>query len=74
MQMVRHGFDVWLGNNRGTTMSRKHSKLDPDLDPRFWEFSFPELGDFDMPAQIDFIREKTGAKKITYIGHSQGTT
>jgi predicted alpha/beta hydrolase len=54
--MVRNGFDVWLGNNRGTTMSRKHSTLNPDKDRKFWEFSFPELGDFDMPAQIDFVR------------------
>ena len=55
-------------------MSRKHATMDPDSDKKYWEFSFPELGDFDMPAQVDFVREKTRAKKITYIGHSQGTT
>lgn len=72
--MVRNGYDVWLGNNRGTTYSRKHETLNPDKDKKYWEYSFPELGDFDAPAQIDFVREKTGAEKLTYIGHSQGTT
>jgi len=32
------------------------------------------MGTYDQPAQIDFITEKTGQKKITYIGHSEGTT
>jgi hypothetical protein len=49
-KMVRNGFDVWLGNNRGTTFSRKHTSLDPNKDNKFWEFSFPELGDFDATA------------------------
>ena len=68
--MVRNGYDVWLGNNRGTTYSRKHESLNPDKDKKYWEYSFPELGDFDAPAQIDFVREMTGVDKLTYIGHS----
>lgn len=32
------GFDVWLGNNRGTTWSRKHVHLDPDKDKAFWNY------------------------------------
>lgn len=59
-----------MGNNRGTTYSREHVSLDPDRDRKYWQFSFPELGDFDAPAQIDFVREKTGVEKVTYIGHS----
>ena len=27
-----------------------------------------------MPAQIDYVREKTDRDKLSYIGHSQGTT
>jgi lysosomal acid lipase/cholesteryl ester hydrolase len=48
--MARNGFDVWLGNNRGTTFSRNHTYMDPDREKKFWEFSFVELGDFDAPA------------------------
>lgn len=73
-QMVRNGYDVWLGNNRGTTFSRAHVSLNPDKDRAYWQYSFPELGDFDAPAQIDFVRKMTGVEKLTYIGHSQGTT
>ena len=32
------------------------------------------MGKYDVPANIDFILQKTGAEKLTYIGHSQGTT
>lgn len=32
------GYDVWLGNARGTRHSRKHVKMDPDKDRKFWQF------------------------------------
>jgi pimeloyl-ACP methyl ester carboxylesterase len=73
-QLVRSGYDVWLGNQRGTKYSKGHMTLDAMKDKAYWEFSFTEMGKFDAPAQIDFVRLKTGAEKVTYIGHSQGTT
>ncbi|XP_074037777.1 gastric triacylglycerol lipase [Leptinotarsa decemlineata] len=74
-QLADAGFDVWLGNNRGNTWSRNHVRLDPNIDlKQFWDFSFEDCGRYDLPAKIDFIIEKTGQKKIFFIGHSQGTT
>jgi pimeloyl-ACP methyl ester carboxylesterase len=32
------------------------------------------MGDYDAPAQVDYVRKATGFDKLTYIGHSQGTT
>lgn len=32
------------------------------------------MGNYDLPAMIDHVLEKTGAKKVTYVAHSQGTT
>lgn len=32
------------------------------------------MGKYDQPAQIDYVRAQTKVDKVTYIGHSQGTT
>jgi lysosomal acid lipase/cholesteryl ester hydrolase len=51
------GYDVWLGNNRGTRHSRFHVNINPDYDSHFWDFSFVELGKYDLPALISFVIE-----------------
>jgi len=28
------------------------------------------MAEFDMPANIDYVRQKTGVDKVSYIGHS----
>lgn len=67
-------YDVWACNLRGNTYSRKHKRLDPDIDPEYWEFSFDENGFYDLPAIIDYVINVTKQTKVYYIGHSQGTT
>ncbi|KAL1461765.1 hypothetical protein WDU94_013637 [Cyamophila willieti] len=67
------GYDVWMGNYRGNTYSRRHIKYSPEK-LEFWNFSFHEMGLYDAPASIDFILKKTNQDKVTYIGHSMGTT
>ncbi|CAD7078748.1 unnamed protein product [Hermetia illucens] len=67
------GYDVWIGNARGNRYSRRHRSLSPRL-PMFWNFSFHEIGTYDLPATIDYIIQNTGYPKIHYIGFSQGTT
>lgn len=67
------GYDVWLGNARGNTYSRKHVSLSPS-DGKFWEFSWHENGVKDLPAVIDYILNTTDHKQIFYAGHSMGTT
>lgn len=67
------GYDVWIGNFRGNTYSRRHVTLNPDR-PEFWSFSWHEMGMYDLPATIDYILQATNQTKLTYIGHSQGVT
>lgn len=70
------GYDVWLGNARGTEPSRTHVHLKPNglRQKRYWTFSWHEIGEVDLPAVIDHILSKTNQKKLSYVGHSQGTT
>ena len=72
--LARAGFDVWIPNSRGTRHSRSHETLDPDRDEAFWRFSFQEMAYYDLPAVFDYIEEVTGQRKLSYIGHSLGTT
>lgn len=67
------GYDVWLANNRGTTWSREHLTYTDD-DDEFWEFSWEDMGKYDLPAEINYILNKTGSSKLSYVGHSEGTT
>uniref|UniRef100_A0A8D2PFY0 Lipase n=1 Tax=Zosterops lateralis melanops TaxID=1220523 RepID=A0A8D2PFY0_ZOSLA len=66
------GYDVWLGNSRGNTWSLKHKTLKP-CQKEFWQFSFDEMGKYDIPAELNFIMNKTGQKNVYYIGHSEGS-
>ena len=56
--MANEGYDVWLGNNRGNEFSKNHVNL-TTKDAAFWEFSFDEMGLYDIPASVNYIKEKT---------------
>lgn len=68
-------YDVWLLNFRGNSYSRQHAYMDADSARDFWDFSFEEFGERDVPAAIKFIlKESPGFRKVDLIGFSQGTT
>jgi len=67
------GYDVWLANSRGNKHSRYHKKYSSE-EKEFWNFSFHEMGLYDLPPIIDHIKKiNQFNEKIIYIGHSQGT-
>lgn len=72
--LADEGYDVWMGNTRGNSWSRHHVKYNPDTDSRFWDFSWHEMGLYDLPAFVDYILGVTKREQLFYVGHSQGTT
>ncbi|CAN7938116.1 unnamed protein product, partial [Ixodes hexagonus] len=64
------GYDVWLGNSRGSTYS-SHVNLTRN-DKTFWEFSADEIASEDIPSIVDTILKITGRSKLQYVGYSQG--
>ena len=73
--LAKTGYDVWLGNGRGTRFSSEHETMDWEWDEaEYWDFSFPELGTYDLPAALSMVKQETGGKKIRYYGYSLGTT
>ncbi|KAG6957817.1 hypothetical protein JG688_00010812 [Phytophthora aleatoria] len=67
------GYDVWLGNNRGNTYSTNHVKYTTE-DDAFWDFSWEDMGRFDLPAMLNYARETSGQKTVAFVGHSEGAT
>jgi gastric triacylglycerol lipase len=72
LKLANSGYDVWIGNVRGTKHGLNHVKL-KTRQRKFWEFSWEEMAEFDLPAGFEYIHKETG-QNITYIGHSQGST
>jgi len=72
LHLFDHGFDIWLGQNRGTRYCLEHETYTVD-DPEFWLWSWSEFGLYDDVAFIKKIQEETGKPKVSYIGASQGT-
>ena len=68
------GYDVWMTNNRGNKYGRDHESLNPDIDKKFWDFTYDEMAEYDVPSNLEFIlKESSKYEKVVYIGHSQGT-
>lgn len=59
------GYDVWLGNSRGNMYARDHSYLDPEK-KAFWDYSWHEIGQVDLPSVIDFVRLKFFTTRCFY--------
>jgi pimeloyl-ACP methyl ester carboxylesterase len=70
--ILNRGYDVWVGNNRGNKYS--HTDTKNMSDSTFFDYSFDEMADYDLPAFYNYVLGQTGAEKLTWIGHSMGTS
>ncbi|XP_060525773.1 lysosomal acid lipase/cholesteryl ester hydrolase-like [Cylas formicarius] len=67
------GYELWLPHFRGTILSENH--IDPSKTHKdYWNFSFHELGLYDLSATVSYVKNKTGNSALIYIGHSLGST
>lgn len=69
--LADYGYDVWLGNDRGSFYHVEHEIYNKSSS-EFWNFSLDDIGYYDYKAMMDLILRKTKASTIDYIGHSQG--
>ncbi|KAJ4436516.1 hypothetical protein ANN_16547 [Periplaneta americana] len=67
------GYDVWLGNSRGNFYSKNHVSMQPS-EPAFWDFSWHEMGIYDLPAVLDYVLWNTSQESLNYVGFSMGST
>ena len=75
IKLLKDNWDVWIGNNRGNIYSRYHTRISPESDARnFYDYSFYEMGKYDVPAMVDGILEITHEKQLTYAGYDLGAT
>jgi len=47
--------------------------LDPE-EEEFWQFSWDQMGQYDLPTMLLYVARHTRQSKIVYVGHSMGTT
>ncbi|XP_060216762.1 triacylglycerol lipase 1 [Lycium barbarum] len=69
--LADQGFDVWVGNVRGTRWSHGHVSLSVK-NKDFWDWSWEELALYDLAEMIRYVNSITKAK-VFVVGHSQGT-
>lgn len=72
--LLKEGFDIWLGNVRGNLFTSHKTRNKNNLNGEFYDYSIDDFVQTDLPTMVNYIKSKTGVKKMTYIGHSQGTT
>lgn len=70
--LVTLGYDVWLANARGNRYSQGHRQFQSNS-TEYWDFSWQEIGLYDLPAIIDYVRDHT-KEPLNFIGHSMGAT
>lgn len=63
------GYDVWMLNLRGRRFSSKPNLGKGHID---YDWTFDDYLNYDLPAAIKYVTEQTGAKQVTWIGHSMG--
>ena len=60
-------YDIYMINLRGNVFSKNHKSLDSSSSIEFWDFTFEEFGEYDIPAVISHISK---GQKVPIIAYS----
>jgi lysosomal acid lipase/cholesteryl ester hydrolase len=58
-QLSRAGYDVWMGNNRGSKYSNTHQTLS-NKDLAYWDFYQMDMANQDLLTFVEYVKVKTG--------------
>lgn len=74
--LSNNNYDVWMLDARAVTAKTQRTLPDKQRTKAkmLWDFSLDEQALIDLPNQIEFILQKTGASKVAYIAYSQSTS
>ena len=67
--LLKEGYDVWLGNIRGSIFSSEHISGEKKTEHTIDDFVL-----YDLPTMIKYVKTRTGVETMSYVGHSQGST
>ena len=58
LSIVDEGFEVWTNSFRGTLYNQQHLSI---TNPgEYWDFTYDELADYDMPLVVDYVYNQSG--------------
>lgn len=72
--LARAGYDVWLGNNRGSKYSIWHRTLNHKTDKQYWDYYQEEMGTQDVPSFIEKILYEKGLEEKALREENNPTT
>ncbi|XP_062558764.1 lipase 1-like [Armigeres subalbatus] len=73
MQLLEVGIEVWLGNSRASLESAGHISYSTSSS-KYWDFSFHEIGIYDLASMIDAVLQITRRSQLHLIAYSEGSS
>ncbi|XP_058462269.1 lipase 1-like [Malaya genurostris] len=70
-QLLTAGIEVWLANSR---LSPESWPAGRNTSAEFWDFSFHEIGIYDLATTVDVALNISARQQIHVIGFSEGST
>ena len=58
LSIVDLGFEVWTNSFRGTRYNQQHLSITNPAE--YWDFTYDELADYDMPVVVDYVYNQSG--------------